>query len=79
LQHAPPDFRAFIAYSALPGTIASNGATDSSPFTETWLTYVRQPNLEIGELFKRVRRILAEPPVRQEGPVHDNLLADFIL
>ena len=47
----------FIAFSTAPGEVAADALGDSpnSPFTTHLLRHLRTPNLEVGQLFRRIR------------------------
>jgi hypothetical protein len=44
-----------IEYATAQGDIANDGDARNSPFTEELLKYIRQPGLEITDVFRRVR------------------------
>ncbi|MFN9659905.1 MAG: caspase family protein [Cyanobacteriota bacterium] len=47
----------FIAFSTAPGEVAADALGDgqNSPFTTHLLRHLRTPNLEVGQLFRRIR------------------------
>ncbi len=53
-----------IGYATAPGTVASDGEGQHSPYTAALLKYLEQPGLEVGTLFRRVR---AEVRLTTEG------------
>lgn len=45
----------FIAYATAPGSVASDGSGSNGLYTEELLKAVREPNMSIEEVFKKVR------------------------
>jgi caspase domain-containing protein len=50
-----PEGNVLVAYSAKHGTLALDGRGKNSPFTEALLSFIEEPGLEIGLLFRKVR------------------------
>lgn len=71
-----------IAFATAPDDIASDGMRDNrnSPFTTHLLRYLRTPNLEIGQLFRRLRGdVLRATNNRQTPWVSEALVGDVFL
>ena len=49
-----------IAYATAPGNVADDGNGVHSPYTQALLQVVREPGLEIGLIFRKVRRLVRE-------------------
>lgn len=49
-----------IAYATAPGAVADDGNGVHSPYTQALLQVVREPGLEIGLVFRKVRRLVRE-------------------
>lgn len=45
-----------IAFATAPGTVASDGGGENSPFTGALLRFIEQPGLEVTDLLRKVRR-----------------------
>ena len=62
---------ALVAYSAKPGTQASDGVGRNSPYTTALLAYLEEPGLEIGLLLRLVHEmVVAASDGRQEPVVY---------
>ncbi len=44
-----------IGFATAPGSVALDGAGRNSPYTQSIIQHIDEPNLEIGQLFRRVR------------------------
>ena len=68
-----------VAYSQRPGQVAEDGkGSDNSPFAAALLNALKQPELEVGMLFRHVRdEVLAKTAQRQEPWVTDSLPSDL--
>ncbi len=49
-----------IAYSTAPGTTASDGYAENSPYTTALINYIDQPNTTILQMFQHVRKEVRE-------------------
>ncbi|MCP9902495.1 caspase family protein [Cyanobium sp. Cruz CV13-4-11] len=71
-----------IAFSTAPGKVAADGVGNSSnsPFTTYLLRHLRTPNLEVGQLFRRVRNDVVQATGNQQIPwVSEALIGDVFL
>jgi WD40 repeat protein len=71
-----------IAFSTAPGKEAADGIGSSphSPFTTYLLRHLRTPNLEVGQLFRRVRGDVMQATRNQQIPwVSEALIGDVFL
>ncbi len=50
----------FIAYSTQPGNTAADGGGRNSPYTDSLLRFIKEPNLPIEMLFKKVATTVSE-------------------
>lgn len=68
-----------VAYSQRPGQVAEDGkGSDNSPFATALLNALKQPDLEVGMLFRHVRdEVLTTTQQRQEPWVTDSLPSDL--
>jgi len=67
-----------VAYSTAPGTEATDGAGDHSPYTAAFLEIAKEPKLQIEQLFKRVRLKVHEMTKGQQTPWESSsLTTDF--
>jgi caspase domain-containing protein len=57
-----------IAYATAPGDIASDGDRRNSPYTEELLKYIKEANLKIEEVFKRVRVAVLNKTAGKQRP-----------
>lgn len=63
-----------VAYAAKHGTVASDGLGDHSPFAAALLTRMKDPQLEVGMMFRTVRDdVLATTENRQEPHIYGSL------
>jgi len=68
-----------VAYATAPGTEAFDGAGQHSPYTAAFIRTVKQPNLPIEQLFKRVRVLVAEATDTKQMPWESSsLTSDFV-
>lgn len=49
-----------IAYATAPGVVADDGNGVHSPYTQALLQVIREPGLELGLIFRKVRRLVRE-------------------
>ena len=71
-----------IAFSTAPGKVAADavGNSSNSPFTAYLLRHLRTPNLEVGQLFRRVRGDVMQATRNQQIPwVSEALIGDVFL
>ena len=67
-----------VAYSTAPGAEAQDGAGRNSPYTAAFLKVVKQPELQIEQLFKRVRLLVNEATDGKQIPWESSsLTSDF--
>jgi len=67
-----------VAYSTAPGSEAQDGAGRNSPYTAAFLKVVKQPELQIETLFKRVRLLVNEATDGKQIPWESSsLTSDF--
>jgi uncharacterized protein (TIGR02145 family) len=68
----------FIAYSTAPGSTASDGSGNNSPYTSAILESIETPNITITQMFQNVTRILSQKTARQQVPwISSSLTGDF--
>jgi uncharacterized caspase-like protein len=70
----------FLAYSTAPGKVASDGdrGARNSPFAKHMLTAIRQPNMPIEQVFKRVRSAVIDDTKGDQIPWDSSsLVGDF--
>ncbi|MEC9343466.1 MAG: caspase family protein [Pseudomonadota bacterium] len=68
-----------VSFSAKEGSVASDGVGRNSPYTAALLENFRQPGLEIGLLFRKVRdSVLAATDLEQEPYISTSLSSDPI-
>src|SRR5262249_8242715 len=65
-----------IAYATAPGTTAEDGRGRNSPYTENFLRYMKQPNLTIEEMLKRVRVAVIDATGGKQVPWEASSLTD---
>jgi hypothetical protein len=71
-----------IAFSTSPGKVAADGIGNSpnSPFTSHLLRHLRTPNLEVGQLFRRVRGDMVQATRNEQIPwVSEALVGEVYL
>lgn len=67
-----------IAYATAPGDIASDGDGRNSPYTEELLKYIKEANLKIEEVFKRVRSAVLNKTAGKQTPWESvSIVGDF--
>ncbi len=76
---APVGQDALVAFAAREGTIAEDGEGRNSPYAQALVRALREPELEIGKLFRRVRDdVVRATGGRQEPALYGSLSeADF--
>jgi len=57
-----------IAYSTAPGTTASDGYEDNSPYTSALISYLDQPDITVLQMFQYVRKDVREKTDNQQIP-----------
>jgi len=70
----------FLAYSTAPGKVASDGdrGARNSPFAKHMLTAIKQPNMPIEQVFKRVRSAVIDETKGDQIPWDSSsLVGDF--
>jgi tetratricopeptide (TPR) repeat protein len=68
LASIEPDSGVLVAYSARDGTTAMDGDGRNSPYAEALVTYLREPGLEIGLLFRKVHDAVYNKTAKQQEP-----------
>lgn len=68
LAKVEPTDGTVIAYSAKGGTTASDGEGRNSPYTAALLRYVREPNLDVDRLLRKVRDDVLKATSREQEP-----------
>lgn len=69
-----------VAFAAMPGKVAYDGAERNSPFTSALIEHLATPELEIGTAFKRVIRAVREKTDGLQSPqIVSNLSAELYL
>ena len=68
-----------VVFATQPGKVASDGSGTHGLFTSKFLTAINEPNLNIGEVFQRVKReVFAESNKEQLPSIEDNAVGgDF--
>jgi hypothetical protein len=66
----------FIAYSTAPGEVASDGATDNSPFATALASEIAKPGLAIEEIFRHVRVSVKDATNGDQVPWDSSSLTD---
>jgi hypothetical protein len=70
----------FVAFSTKPGFMALDGTGRNSPFAEALMTHMASPGLPVGEMMRRVRKVvLARTGDFQRPQWEDDLLDPFTL
>jgi hypothetical protein len=70
----------FLAYSTAPGKVASdgNGRERNSPFAKHLVNAIKQPNMPIEQVFKRVRSAVIDETKGDQIPWDSSsLVGDF--
>ena len=57
-----------LVFATNPDNVASDGTGDNSPFTKHLLRFIRQPDLEVGMLLRRVRTAVKEETKGEQVP-----------
>jgi tetratricopeptide (TPR) repeat protein len=70
-----------IAYATAPGRVASDGETANGLYTSMLLKFMKDPNLTLEQVFKKVRTEVTEMSSGEHGPWETTSLtgADFFL
>jgi uncharacterized caspase-like protein len=76
LSRIDPGQGTLVAYSARDNTVALDGDGDMSPFASALVTHMRDPKLEIGRLFRRIREAVMRSTNGQQEPVYYSALPD---
>jgi hypothetical protein len=67
-----------VAYSTAPGTEALDGSGKHSPFAAAFMRTVKQPDLPIEQVFKKIRRLVNDSTDNKQTPWESSsLTADF--
>ena len=67
-----------VAYATAPGAEAADGAGRNSPYTAAFLKVVKQPELQIEQLFKRIRLLVNDTTDGKQVPWESSsLTSDF--
>lgn len=64
----------FIAYSTQPGNVAKDGSGYNSPYTESLLEFIQQPNKPIEILFRDVRTTVKQKTYGEQIPWDESSL-----
>ncbi|MEA5534325.1 caspase family protein [Crocosphaera sp. XPORK-15E] len=76
-QEIPPE-GTVIAFATAPGEYAQDGKGRNSPFTSHLLRYIKEPNLDVVLMFRRVRaEVLRETDRKQEPWYQESLVGSF--
>ena|GEM_PF-926172 len=68
-----------VAYSTAPGTEAFDGAGRHSPYAAAFLRTVKQPNMPIEQVFKKIRVLVHESTDSKQTPWESSsLTSDFV-
>jgi tetratricopeptide (TPR) repeat protein len=74
-----PEGNVLVAYAAKHGTYAEDGTGTHSPFTESLLKHIEEPDLEINILFRRIRDDVRKKTDRRQDPfVYGSLGSDLL-
>jgi Tfp pilus assembly protein PilF len=69
-----------IAFATSPGKVAEDGNGAHSPFTASLLKHLPTPNIEINEMFRRVRVDVVKETERKQVPwINSSLLGEIYL
>jgi len=67
-----------VAFSAAPGQVAVDGIGDNSPYTAALVKAIKQPGLELGKVFRVVRKNVEEQTKGRQTPWEESSLkGDF--
>ena len=64
----PPSIDSFIMFATAPGRVADDGKGEHSPFTESLLTYLQEPETEIEQLAKKIRQDVRKKTKNAQDP-----------
>ncbi len=68
----------FIAYATAPGSVAADGDGRNGLYTQYLLQYMREPNLSVERVFKKVRFAVVNDTAQKQTPWESSsLLGDF--
>ena len=74
LARVEPAGETLVAYAARAGTVASDGYGRNSPYSQALLTHLKEPGVEVGFMFRKVRdAVLTSTGGRQEPFVYGSL------
>ena len=77
LARVEPAVETLVAYAAKEGTVASDGSGRNSPYSKALLTYLEEPGLEVGLMFRKVRdSVLGATGGRQEPFLYGSLSSE---
>lgn len=71
-----PGNESFIGFATEPGQLAFDGDDGNSPFTKALVHHMQTPDLEIGPMFARVRRDVAEATDQRQHPTEYSSLTN---
>ena len=63
-----------IAFATAPNKVAADGSGKHSPYTSAFLKWIDKPNLEIGEVFRRIREDVVKATGGQQVPWENSSL-----
>ena len=79
LASVEPEGNVLVAYSAKHGTTALDGAGANSPFTESLISHIEEPGLEINLLFRKVRDDVRAKTLRRQEPfIYGSLSSELL-
>ncbi len=79
LARVEPTGETLVAYAAKEGTQASDGEGRNSPYTTALLSYLEEPGLEVGMMFRKVRdAVLKATGNNQEPYVYGSLSSEGV-
>lgn len=79
LAAVEPEGNTLVAYAAKEGTVAQDGEIRNSPYATALMQTLREPGVEIGKVFRRVRdRVLESTNGVQEPFLYGSLSAEDI-
>ena len=68
LARVEPTGETLVAYAAKEGTQASDGEGSNSPYTTALLSYLEEPGLEVGMMFRKVRDAVLKATGNDQEP-----------
>lgn len=68
LAAVEPQKATLVAYSTKHGTVALDGASKYSPFAEAFARHLKEPGVDIGLMFRRVRDTVLEATANRQEP-----------